>query len=75
MIPATTTQSPTQTATQSTTSTGCACPECEGAIRFYRLPLRSQVVRCTSCGVELEVVNTAPIELALAPEVEEDWGE
>jgi alpha-aminoadipate carrier protein LysW len=75
MIPATTTQSPTQIATHSTTSTSCTCPECEGAIRFDRPPLRSQVVRCTSCGVELEVVNTAPIELALAPEVEEDWGE
>jgi alpha-aminoadipate carrier protein LysW len=53
----------------------CACPECEGAIRFDRPPLRSQVVRCVSCGVELEVIETAPVQLALAPEVEEDWGE
>jgi alpha-aminoadipate/glutamate carrier protein LysW len=53
----------------------CTCPECEGAIRFDREPLRSQVVRCVSCGVELEVVSTAPVQLALAPEVEEDWGE
>jgi alpha-aminoadipate carrier protein LysW len=33
------------------------------------------VVRCVSCGVELEVIETAPVQLALAPEVEEDWGE
>jgi alpha-aminoadipate carrier protein LysW len=33
------------------------------------------VVRCVSCGVELEVIEIAPVQLALAPEVEEDWGE
>lgn len=71
MIPAAATQVPSQPANQ----TACTCPECDGAIRFDRPPLRSQVVRCTSCGVELEVVNTAPVQLALAPEVEEDWGE
>lgn len=69
MIPAAPTSSP------SATTTACTCPECDGAIRFDRPPLRSQVVRCTSCGVELEVVNTAPVQLALAPEVQEDWGE
>lgn len=68
MIPAA--QAPSQPVT-----TTCTCPECEGPIGFDRPPLRSQVVRCISCGVELEVVNTAPVELALAPEVEEDWGE
>lgn len=51
------------------------CPECEGAIRFDRVPLRGQVVRCGDCGVELEVTRTTPLALELAPEVREDWGE
>lgn len=51
------------------------CPECEGAIRLDRAPLRGQVVRCTDCGVELEVISTEPLALELAPQVQEDWGE
>lgn len=53
----------------------CACPECDSAIRFDRAPLQGQVVRCSDCGVELEVTNASPITVELAPEVEEDWGE
>ena len=30
---------------------------------------------CADCGAELEVKETAPVALALAPEAEEDWGE
>lgn len=56
-------------------SVRAACPECEGAVRFDRPPLSGQVARCTDCGVELEVTATSPLTLALAPEVEEDWGE
>ena len=52
-----------------------ACPECEGTVRFDRPPLSGQVARCSDCGVELEVTATSPLTLALAPEVEEDWGE
>lgn len=52
-----------------------ACPECEGPVRFDRPPLTGQVARCTDCGVELEVTSASPLILALAPEVEEDWGE
>ena len=33
------------------------------------------VIQCPECGVELEVVSEDPLELALAPEEEEDWGE
>jgi len=51
------------------------CPECAGAIR---LPERFEVgecVDCPDCGVTLEVVTANPVQLALAPEVQEDWGE
>lgn len=51
------------------------CPECDGPVRFDRAPLAGQVARCGDCGVELEVTATSPLTLALAPEVEEDWGE
>jgi alpha-aminoadipate carrier protein LysW len=44
-------------------------------VRFDRAPLAGQVARCGDCGVELEVTATSPLTLALAPEVEEDWGE
>lgn len=51
------------------------CPECEGQVTFTRRPLRAEVVVCASCAAELEVVTCDPLTLALAPEVEEDWGE
>ena len=34
-----------------------------------------EILLCESCGVELEVISGDPLELALAPEEEEDWGE
>ena len=30
---------------------------------------------CPDCGAELEVLSVAPLELALAPEIQDDWGE
>ena len=36
---------------------------------------KGEIIQCPECGVELEVVNEDPLELALAPEEEEDWGE
>jgi len=52
-----------------------ACPECDATIAFDRAPLNGQIAQCTDCGSELEVINTEPIQMELAPEVEEDWGE
>lgn len=51
------------------------CPECGSTITFARAPRRHELVRCPDCGAELEVTDVSPITLALAPEVEEDWGE
>ena len=34
-----------------------------------------EIVDCTTCGTELEVIDTAPPVLEPAPELEEDWGE
>lgn len=50
------------------------CPECAGTVELQS-PERGEIVECPECGVELEVVSVAPVELARAPEEEEDWGE
>lgn len=52
-----------------------ACPECDAPVDFARAPLNGEIANCAQCSAELEVINTAPITLELAPEVEEDWGE
>ena len=36
---------------------------------------KGEIVNCPDCGADLEVVGTDPVELELAPEEEEDWGE
>ncbi|MBX3364392.1 MAG: hypothetical protein KF866_06455 [Phycisphaeraceae bacterium] len=59
-----------QTATLETT-----CPECAASITPPRRVLAGEVLRCPGCAAELEVTSANPLHLALAPEVEEDWGE
>jgi alpha-aminoadipate carrier protein LysW len=50
------------------------CPECEGGI-VLRDPIQGEIVPCPSCGSDLEVIRLDPLQLELAPEEEEDWGE
>ena len=51
------------------------CPVCETSIEMPDSSRLSEVLECTDCRSELEVVALDPLMLALAPEVEEDWGE
>ena len=51
------------------------CPECDGAVSVAADAVKGEIVSCPDCGAELEVTGTSPLALALAPEVEEDWGE
>ena len=51
------------------------CPECDATLDLSNDLIEGEIVPCPDCGAELEVVNTAPVELRLAPLVEEDWGE
>lgn len=51
------------------------CPECAGAVALTDNPLAGEIVECPECGAELEVASLEPVQLVLAPEVEEDWGE
>jgi alpha-aminoadipate/glutamate carrier protein LysW len=51
------------------------CPECEAALTLTDV-IQGEIVVCPDCGVELEVTAVEPaVELALAPQEAEDWGE
>ncbi|HVC22443.1 MAG TPA: lysine biosynthesis protein LysW [Candidatus Dormibacteraeota bacterium] len=51
------------------------CPECDEAIELPTGTLQGEIVACGACLAELEVIGVDPLALALAPEIEEDWGE
>ena len=51
------------------------CPECEAPISLGADVVEGEIIVCPDCAVELEVISVNPVELALAPEVGEDWGE
>ncbi len=51
------------------------CPECDAAIALSSDAVEGEIIVCPDCAVELELVSLDPLELALAPEVGEDWGE
>lgn len=50
------------------------CPECDAELKLQGVE-KGEIVTCPDCGAELEVINDNPLEVALAPEEEEDWGE
>ena len=56
-------------------ATAAPCPECQAAVPLAPDTLDGEIVSCGECLAELEVVTTNPPTLALAPDVEEDWGE
>ncbi len=51
------------------------CPECEASLSLNEV-LTGEIVVCPDCGVDLEVTAVEPaVQLALAPQEAEDWGE
>jgi alpha-aminoadipate carrier protein LysW len=58
--------------TQMTTT---QCPQCGEPVSVAATAIVSELLTCPSCQTELEIVALEPPELALAPEIEEDWGE
>ena len=52
-----------------------ACPECADDVPIKESARLNEIVECAGCRSELEIVALSPAVLALAPEVEEDWGE
>ncbi len=51
-----------------------SCPECGAEFELDSIEV-GEIIQCPECGVELEVLSADPVELALAPDEEEDWGE
>ncbi len=50
------------------------CSECDAEISLENV-VQGEIIVCSDCGVDLEVVSLAPPTLELAPMEEEDWGE
>ena len=50
------------------------CPECDAELELNDV-MDGEIVVCSDCGVDLEVVSLSPLTLNLAPMEEEDWGE
>jgi len=51
------------------------CIECGAELSLHEGLEIGEIVDCATCGAELEVVGTDPVDLEEAPELEEDWGE
>ncbi len=51
------------------------CIECGGDVSLQTTVEIGEIVDCNTCGTELEVLGVEPVDLAAAPELEEDWGE
>lgn len=50
------------------------CPECGAELDLGAVE-QGEIVSCPDCGVDLEVLSADPIQLGVAPEEGEDWGE
>jgi len=50
------------------------CPECDAELTLIDV-IEGEIVVCSDCGVDLELVSLKPITLELAPMEQEDWGE
>lgn len=50
------------------------CPQCEAEINMFDVE-KGDIVNCPECGIELEVISDVPLELDIALEEEEEWGD
>jgi alpha-aminoadipate/glutamate carrier protein LysW len=51
------------------------CPECGADVKLNDGCEQGEILSCSDCGSELEVVSINPMKLELAPEEQSDWGE
>ena len=51
------------------------CPVCGAGVELAADALVGELMECSDCGVELEVLTVDPPELGEAPDTEEDWGQ
>ena len=53
-----------------------ACPECEANLDFEEDEVdQGEIVSCSECGTDYEVVGTEPLQLAKVAEEEEEGDE
>ena len=58
-----------------TTAAVSTCPDCTEAVPSTDDVRVTSIVECPGCQAELEVIGVDPVEYALAPDIEEDFGE
>lgn len=51
------------------------CPECAAQVELPEDVVEGEIIQCPECAMELEVTSLDPLQIDLAPEEEEDWGE
>lgn len=51
------------------------CPVCAADVELPADVVEAEIVQCAECEAELEVISLDPLQLDMAPEEEEDWGE
>ena len=51
------------------------CPECAAENQLGPDTEAGEIIVCSDCGVDLEIVSLEPATVQLAPMEEEDWGE
>ncbi|HSQ98055.1 MAG TPA: hypothetical protein VLL98_05065 [Rickettsiales bacterium] len=51
------------------------CTECGCELNMPKNFEKNEVIVCPECGVTLEITSVDPVEVALAEEADEDWGE
>lgn len=51
------------------------CPTCDAPITLPAGAVVHELMSCSDCGTDLEILSLNPLTIDLAPEVEEDWGE
>jgi alpha-aminoadipate/glutamate carrier protein LysW len=51
------------------------CPVCEADIRLSPHAIISELIVCDTCASTLEVRSLDPVQLAEAPQEQEDWGQ
>jgi alpha-aminoadipate/glutamate carrier protein LysW len=55
-------------------NTTAKCPECDAEIDLSGAVL-NEIIVCSDCGADLELISMEPLTLELAPMEAEDWGE
>lgn len=56
-------------------STQTECPICDFNLEMLGDTLVGELIECTDCGTELEVIETVPFTVEEAPTEDEDWGQ